>query len=112
MQTVSRYAELAEDSEPEEEDSIFEAKPQSHHETVEISSGSLPEEKKPPPISKEAKEKLHLVTKKPGELPSIPLLLTLKQRESNANQGPRANGRVFSWICSHGKGQSCRNGRI
>ncbi|KAL3667569.1 hypothetical protein V7S43_007123 [Phytophthora oleae] len=81
LRTTSRYAELEEDSEPEGEDNIAGDDKTIQQPMVEISSGSSQEKRKPPQISKSEKDKLNLVVKKPAEMPTIPLLLTLKQRE-------------------------------
>ncbi|KAE8887586.1 hypothetical protein PF003_g28476 [Phytophthora fragariae] len=81
----SRFAELFDDSEDDENQEEKRPVPQ-HQSVVEISSGDETEVNKPAPITAEAKKLLHLITAKPPKQIDSPQLVALKQRERDEIQ--------------------------
>ncbi|KAE9050065.1 hypothetical protein PR001_g2742 [Phytophthora rubi] len=80
----SRYAELDDANEAQEEqEGKSEDKPPVP-ETIEISSGEELETERPSRITEEEKARLHLVSAKPQKLTPTPQLVALKQRERTA----------------------------
>ncbi|KAE9032084.1 hypothetical protein PR002_g9366 [Phytophthora rubi] len=78
---ASRYAELADDSDAEEEVEETKEIKQPKQDVIEISSSDEQHGQSKPKTSQEEKDKLHLVKSKPQKMPTTPQLVTLKQHE-------------------------------